>query len=240
MRCRVGTSRVPKKTVLITQSNYIPWKGYFDAINRADEFIIYDEMQYTRRDWRNRNKILTPAGLQWLTIPVSVRGKYHQTINETLVSDPGWRVKHWNAIKANYARAPFFNDYRDDLEACYLGDDEVRLSRINEQFISLINKFLKIDTKITRCEGYGMVEGKTSRLVDLCIKAGATNYLTGPAARDYLDGDLFSEAGISIHWLDYDGYPEYPQLHGGFEHGLTVLDLLFNVGSEATEYMKSF
>jgi len=228
------------KTVLITQSNYIPWKGYFDAINRADEFIMFDEVQYTRRDWRNRNRILTPTGLQWLTIPVSVKGKYFQTINKTTVSDPKWRLKHWNAIRSNYSKAPFFNDYAQIFEDCYIGSKESNLSRINQEFMVTVNKLLGIDTKITRCEDYSLVKGKTERLVDLCQKSGATEYLTGPAAKYYLDESLFSEAGILVHWLDYGGYKKYRQLYPPFEHGVSILDLIFNEGQNAKNYMKSF
>ncbi len=228
------------KTVIITQSNYIPWKGYFDALNYADEFILFDEMQYTRRDWRNRNKIVTEGGVKWISIPVLVKGKYHQSINKTRVSDSRWGIKHWSMIKANYSRAPFFKVYKDVFQELYLNNPEVFLSKINEKFIVAINQILRISTKISRCEDYQLVDGKTERLVDLCLKARATEYLTGPMAKAYLDESLFSKAGISVHWLDYSGYPEYPQVYGEFEHGVTILDLLFNTGPDAREYMKSF
>lgn len=228
------------KTVFITQSNYIPWKGYFDAINSVDEFIIFDEMQFTRRDWRNRNKIVTPVGLQWLTVPVEVKGKYYQTINETRVSDPRWGIKHWNAIRANYARAPHFERLSGLLESLYLESDEVLLSRINQNFIAAINKYLGIDTVISRCEEYGVVEGKNERLIDLCIKAGASEYLTGRAAQHYLDVELFAEAKIKVKWIDYSDYPVYHQLGGNFDHKVSILDLLLNTGAQASFYMKSF
>lgn len=228
------------KAVIVTQSNYIPWKGFFDSLNQAQEYIIFDEIQYTRRDWRNRNRIVTAGGIKWLTVPVSVKGKYHQSINETTVSDPKWGIKHWNMIRANYIKAPFFNVYAPIFEELYLNNNETFLSRINERFIVAINDLLGINTKITRCEDYLVVEGKTERLVDLCKKAEATDYLTGPAAKSYLDLALFAEAGIKVHWLDYDGYPEYPQLYGDFEHRVSVLDLLFNTGADINKFMKSF
>jgi hypothetical protein len=228
------------KTVLISQSNYIPWKGFFDGINRADEFIIYDEMQYTRQDWRNRNRIVTNGGVKWLTIPVTVNGLYSQTINETRIGDPHWGEKHWNVITANYRKAPFFERYRDRFAPLYLDNPETYLSRINQQFIETVNSILGITTAISRSEDYGLRGGKTARLVDLCRKAEATHYLSGPAARDYLDQNLFSEAGIAVLWMNYDGYPEYPQLHDGCEHAVTILDLLFNTGPDAPGYMKSF
>ncbi len=120
----------PKKVAII-QSNYIPWKGYFDIINSVDVFILYDDMQYTRRDWRNRNKIITPKGLQWLTIPVAVKGKYYQKINEVEISDSSWAKKHWGSIVHNYHNAPYFKDYKNLFSSLYLGMDETSLSKVN-------------------------------------------------------------------------------------------------------------
>ena len=100
------------KKLAIVQSNYIPWKGYFDMINMVDEFILYDDCQFTKRDWRNRNKIKTPNGSQWLTIPVDVKGKYQQKIKDTVVSDPEWSKKHWTAITHNYCKASFFDNFK--------------------------------------------------------------------------------------------------------------------------------
>ena len=104
------------KKVAIIQSNYVPWKGYFDIINKVDEFILYDDVQYTRRDWRNRNKIKTPNGLHWLTIPVEVKGKYNQKIKDTIISEFNWTKKHWNAIKFNYANSKYFFEFKDFLK----------------------------------------------------------------------------------------------------------------------------
>src|SRR5437773_2072333 len=107
------------KTVGIVQSCYVPWKGYFDLVNSVDEFILYDDRQFTRRDWRNRNRIKTREGTRWLTIPVQTRGLYEQRIDETLISDPGWAEVHWKTIVHSYAGAPCFSDHRDLLEETY-------------------------------------------------------------------------------------------------------------------------
>lgn len=230
---------MPKKVAII-QSNYIPWKGYFDIINLVDEFILYDDMQYTRRDWRNRNKIKTPQGLQWLTIPVDVKGKYFQKINETRISEAGWGRQHWKSIAMNYARAPFFKTYAPELEAFFNSETPELLSEVNRELISHICRLLGITTNITWSSDYEVIDGKTERLVSLCKQSGATDYYSGPSARDYIVDELFSEAGINLHWMDYSGYPEYPQLHGDFEHGVTILDLLFQAGPESTRYMKTF
>jgi hypothetical protein len=228
------------KRVAIVQSNYIPWKGYFDLLNLADEFILYDDMQYTRRDWRNRNLIKTANGLQWLTIPVQVKGRYFQKIRETEVGDPAWARDHWRSIAHSYSRAAHFKDYKDWAEELYLGAGERLLSRVNYRFLTAICRVLGIRTQISWSMDYRLAEGQTERLVDLCKQAGATEYLSGPAAKDYMDEALFEREGIALRYMDYSGYPEYRQLFPPFEHGVTVLDLIFNEGPEATRYMKSF
>ena len=228
------------KKVAIVQSNYIPWKGYFDLIHSVDEFILFDDVQYTRRDWRNRNLIKTPRGLEWLTIPVAAKGGYHQKICDTMVSNPGWGGKHWASLEHNYANAPHFERYRPVFEPLYR-QGERRLSALNHSFIRAICGILGIATHISWSMDYRpLQEGKTERLVDLCKRAGAAEYLSGPAARDYIDAARFERAGIALRYYDYAGYPEYPQRFGKFEHGVSVLDLLFNTGPEAPRYMKSF
>lgn len=228
------------KKVAILQSNYIPWKGYFDLINMVDEFVIYDEMQYTKNDWRNRNKIKTPQGVSWLTIPVR-QLHLNQRIDETEVFDAQWAVKHWRTISQTYAKAPHFQRYKAELEALYMTDNFVNLSQINIAFIKQICKWLGITTKISSSTDYVLAEGKTERLVQLVKDAGGTEYISGPAARDYLNTQLFEEENLKVTWMDYAGYPEYRQVGAApFEHGVTVLDLLFNVGEKAPDYMKSF
>jgi hypothetical protein len=229
------------KKIAILQSNYIPWKGYFDIINMVDEFILYDDMQYTRRDWRNRNKIVTPNGLLWLTIPIDNKGKYYQKIREAKVWDHTWVDSHWKSIHYNYAKAPYFEKYAGQIQKVYEScRSEDYLSNINYAFITEICKILGINTKITWSSDYQLVEGKTERLVGLVKDAGGQYYLSGPAAKDYIVEDLFYEAGIELAWMDYSGYPKYMQLSDSFEHGVSVLDLIFNEGSNARLYMKSF
>lgn len=228
------------KRIAILQSNYIPWKGYFDLINMVDEFVLFDDMQYTRRDWRNRNKIKTTNGLQWLTIPVDVKGKYLQKINETTVSDLDWHDKHWKAIIHSYAKAPYFRQFREPIEELYSNSHQASLSYINYIFLTGIAKILDIKTLITWSTDYEIIDGKTERLVHICKQAGATEYLSGPAAREYIDRELFSKADIDLQFMDYSAYPEYPQLFPPFEHGVSIIDLIFNVGSNYQYYMKSF
>ena len=228
------------KKVAILQSNYIPWKGYFDIINMVDEFILYDDMQYTRRDWRNRNKIKTPKGLQWLSIPVINSGKFFQKINETEVTDSKWCHDHWRSLTLNYGKAPYFHQYADRIEGLYQAcEKETYLSKINYTFLTAICQMLDIHTQITWSSDYELVDGKTERLVGLVQSAGGSEYLSGPAAKDYIVDECFENANITLKYMDYSGYPEYPQLFGAFEHGVTVLDLIFNEGPNARKYMKS-
>lgn len=226
------------KKVAIVQSNYIPWKGYFDLIDSVDEFILYDDMQYTRRDWRNRNLIKTARGPEWLTIPVEVKGKFFQKIRDTRISDQGWRKKHHAAIVHNYAKSVYFQHYKDFLEQLYLDGSETYLSDINYRFIRAICEQLGIATKISWSSDYHLTEGKTERLLNLCVQSQAGSYLSGPAAKDYIDVALFRQNGIGLEWMDYSGYPEYTQLHPPFIHGVTILDLILNEGPNAMRYMK--
>ncbi len=228
------------KKVAILQSNYIPWKGYFDIIGMVDEFIFYDEMQYTNRDWRNRNKIKTPNGLLWLSIPVYCKGcqQSGQKISETFISDKTWNKKHWETIKNAYRKAPYFNDYKDIFEELYLGKEETRLVDVNYKFIRAICNILEIKTKLSFDTEYGLIEGKTERLVDLVQKVEGTEYVSGPAAKDYIVESFFSEANIKLTWMDYSNYQEYPQLYPPFEHGVSIIDLIFNCGEKAKNYMK--
>ncbi len=226
------------KKIAILQSNYIPWKGYFDMIAAVDEFILFDDMQYTRRDWRNRNQIKTPQGIQWLTVPVSVKGKYHQTIRETKIDGTDWAEAHWRTLQQNYRRAPHFAEIAQWLEPLYLQESYTHLSQLNRSLIEAICRYLSIKTKISNSWDYTFEDGKTERLVDLCVKAGGGEYISGPAARDYIDEGLFSASGVKLSWFDYAGYTEYPQMWGEFAHGVTMLDLLFNCGRDAPRYMR--
>ena len=229
---------MPRKRTAIVQSSYIPWKGYFDLIRSVDAFILLDNVQFTRRDWRSRNRIKTRHGLAWLSIPVHTRGLYTQLIQDTTTSDPDWGRRHWQTIRANYAKAPHFERYADRLAALYERPSP-RLSEINHAFITNICDMLGITTPITWSSEYETRAAPSERLIDLCLAVGAAEYLSGPSASTYLDGAAFEAAGIAVQFADYSGYPEYPQPHGAFEHGVSVLDLLFCTGPRALDFMKT-
>ena len=227
------------KKIAILQSNYIPWKGYFDLINMVDEFIFYDEVQYTKNDWRNRNKIKTPQGIQWLTISVR-QESLDQKIKDTKISDKKWNIKHWRTISQNYSKSKYFKDYKDIFEELYLTCDEEYLSEINYKFITTINEILGIKTKLRWSSEFELVDGQTEKLLGICKDCNADIYLSGPAAKDYFNEDLAKQENIKVEWMDYSGYKEYEQLNPPFEHGVTILDLIFNEGDRAKEFMKSF
>ncbi len=225
----------------IVQSCYIPWKGYFDLMNSVDEFVVYDQVQYTRQDWRNRNRIKTATGTKWLTIPVTVRGLYEQRLDETAIADPSWTRRHWDSIRQAYRRAPHFSTYADRIERAYDScRSEPLLSRVNRVFLDVVCELLEIETTLTRSIDYQSSGTATEKVVDLCRAAGAAAYVSGPRAQTYIDPTLFEQAGIELEYFDYDGYPEYTQLYPPFEHSVTVLDLILHAGPEAPGLMKTF
>jgi WbqC-like protein family len=228
------------KTVAIVQSNYLPWKGYFDLINSVDEFILYDEVQYTRRDWRNRNRIKTPKGLEWITVPVNVKGQYTAPIRNIGIAERDWGRRHWTTIVYNYGRAAHFRTYEKTLEQAFVGAADTHLSALNRRLLELVCGLLGIETPLRWSWEFPSGGDRNRRLIDICKAAGADVYLSGPMARDYLDEALFHEYGLAVRWMDYSGYPEYPQLFGPFEHAVTILDLLLNTGPDAQRFLKSF
>ncbi len=226
------------KRVLITQSNYIPWKGYFDSIQCCDVFVIFDEMQYTKMDWRNRNKIKTKEGLKWLTIPVQTSGKYHQKIRDTKVADKNWNITHWNIIKENYRNANNFKEMVDWIEPLYRNCNYGYLSEINIHFIKEINRFLGIETEIRFSSEFELHEERSQRLVNICKDLEGTDFYAGPAAQFYIDTAKFEREDIKLHWLDYTEYKQYPQLYPPFEHAVSILDLILNMGIDSRRHLK--
>ena len=209
-------------------------------INMVDEFVLFDDIQYTKRDWRNRNKIKTPQGTKWLTIPVNTKGKYTQQICDTTVSDLEWPKRHWDLIRENYAKARYFKKYCEAFELLFLGCEENHLSKINHRFLSTLCGMLGIDTPLSWSMDYEAKDGKNERLISICQQLNATEYVSGAAAQGYIDEGEFARVGISVHWMDYSNYPEYTQAFPPFMHEVSILDLIFNEGPNAAKYMKSF
>ena len=225
-----------KKTAVIVQPNYIPWKGYFRLIAQCDTFIFLDDVQYTHRDWRNRNTIKTKDGIQWLTIQVI--SSFHKKFCDIQVVDSSWRQIHFQRICHAYAKAPFFKEVRDFIESLYLDSHETFLSEINQIFTNAICDFIQLKKPTFLVSSTIHSQGsKTSRLVSLLESVQASDYLSGPSAKGYLDEDLIAQSHINLHYVNYDNFTIYPQLHSKFEHHVSIIDLLFNVGSHALEFI---
>ena len=229
------------KTIAILQSNYIPWKGYFDIIAAVDEFLIFDEVQFTRRDWRNRNKIIIDGSPHWLTIPVASKGRYHASIAEMEVSDAGWAEKHWRSINHAYRKARFFSLYAPILERLYQQAAALSLlTEINELFIRKIAATLELSTEFRRSDQVPRhTESPTGRLVEICTARRAHTYLSGPAARNYIQSAEFDAASVKLHYANYSQYPTYEQASKSFDHGVSIIDTLMRCGPQAREHLKS-
>lgn len=224
------------KRVAVIQSSYIPWKGYFDIINDVDEFIFYDDVQFTRQDWRSRNRIKTAQGAQWLSIPTGTA--LDRRICDVHLDDSRWQSKHWKSIQLAYARAPYFSDYREFFADAYTGRTWTSLSELNQYLIREISlRFLGITTTFSDSRDYDAAGQRQTRLLDLLGKAGAKLYVSGPSARDYIDQVAFVQAGIVLVYKDYAGYPEHAQLYPPFRHDVSIIDLLFNLGRQAPQFI---
>lgn len=224
------------KKVAVIQSNYIPWKGYFDIIHDVDLFIFYDDVQYTKNDWRNRNRIKTVQGANWLTIPVG--SPEQRLIYQVEPANDHWPRKHWATIQQSYSKTPYFKRYRDFFEHVYTQAKWTNLSELNQFLIKTISReYLGIKTEFRDSREFSPTGENAHRLLDLLQKVGATLYVSGPTAKNYLDEQEFVDTGIELVYKDYSGYPEYPQPFPPFEHKVSVVDLLFNCGSEAPFYI---
>ena len=221
--------------VAVIQSNYIPWRGYFDVIHDVDLFVFYDDVQYTINDWRNRNKVKTANGVTWLTIPVGNQNE--RRICDVEIRDRSWARKHWMTIEQSYRKAPGFAAYGAFFQDVYAQPWQ-SLSHLNQTLIGRIaSELLGIRTAFRDSREFDLAGVRGDRLLSLLRQAGATDYVSGPAAKNYLDVPAYADAGIQVHWKDYSSYPEYPQLHGTYAPGLSVVDLLLNCGDRAPDYI---
>jgi len=227
--------------VAVLQSNYIPWKGYFDIINRADIFIFYDDVQFTKKDWRTRNKIKTHGGLKWLSVPCL--GSQHSLICEIKIDQSSnWQRKHWTTIVNSYGKAKYFNKYKHFFEELYLDKKWLWLSEFNQYTIMKISReILGINTEFKDSREFTLSNDKfkEDRWIPLLKQLNTREYILGPAAKNYLDEKTLINEGIKIHWMDYSGYSEYQQLYPPFEHHVSIIDLIFNVGADFLYYISN-
>jgi hypothetical protein len=225
------------KKVAVLQSNYIPWKGYFDIINSVDLFIFYDDVEFKKNDWRNRNKIKTTNGTKWLTIPCGRQN--FKKIYEVEPINLSWQSQHWNLIKLHYSKSPYFNHYKKFFENMYLNQNWKNLSKLNQHLIKTISlEFLNIKTQFDDSRNYDIKGKGMNRLINLLKKVNATKYISGPSAKAYISSNRFLSEGIHLEWMNYNNYPEYSQLYPPFEHAVSIIDLLFNTGPNAENFFK--
>ncbi|HEX9332171.1 MAG TPA: WbqC family protein [Anaerolineales bacterium] len=225
--------------VVILQPSYIPWRGYFDQIRRADLFIFYDDVQYDKHGWRNRNQIKTPQGKQWLTIPVHSKGVTEGIAIKDVRIDwsKPWANNHLKALTFAYNKSPYFKDYLSWLESFYNRRDECLADFTIETTILLSRQLGITSTRFLRSSELAGIDGaKTDRLVQILKYVGAKHYISGPSARNYIEKEKFDEAGITLEYMEFN-YPEYPQLYPPFDPYVTILDLLFMTGKEAPNYL---
>jgi len=226
------------KKVGILQSNYIPWKGYFDLIGMVDEFIFLDTVQYSKGTWRNRNKIKTSNSLSWLTVPVLLKGKNFPLIKEVQIDGDKWIQNHWKTLEFNYKKSKYFREVSQFLEPLYFGKKYLFLSDLNKTFILEILKYLNIKTKISDSTTFNTSSEKSARVIDLVKQVGGQVYYSGPAAKSYINEKHFKANGIEVVWMNYSNYEIYEQLWGTFVHEVSILDMLFNCGKDSINYMK--
>jgi len=224
---------------VILQPSYIPWRGVFDQINRSDVFVFYDDVQYDKRGWRNRNQIKTPRGKQWLTIPVYSRGAQteHIAIDQIrIVWDNPWNEDHWKSLQHAYGKAPHFERYVPLLEKFYTRHDEHLADFTIDFTIALAGELGIRHVRFLRSSELAVEGQKTDRLIAVLAKVGADQYISGPSARDYIEDDKFKASGIGLEYMVYN-YPEYPQLYPPYDAFVSILDLLFMTGPEAPKYI---
>jgi hypothetical protein len=219
----------------IIQSNFLPWRGYFDFIREVDLFILHDDLQYTKGDWRNRNKIKTPRGAQWITVPVHYRHTA-QLIEETSIDNSKpWAQGMLNRIQNSYQKAPYFESCFFELSNLLL-EPAASISDLNLRLIKWVCSYLSIKTPITFSREYHPQGAKTERLIGILKQVEATTYLSGPAAQAYLIPEMFEQAGIRLEYKVYD-YPEYEQLYPPYDPAVSVIDLLFMMGKDSKTYL---
>ncbi len=224
---------------VILQPSYIPWRGYFEQIQRADVFVFYDDVQYDKHGWRNRNRIKNHQGGQWLTIPVHSKGVVVENtpINQVEIAwEQSWAERHLRAIQQSYSKAPYYKLYAPWLEEVYqrrpalLADFTIPLT------IEIAQKLGICSTRFLRSSDLHASGQKTDRLIQILSGLGVTHYISGPSARSYIEDEKFQAAGISLEYMEYN-YPEYPQLYPPYDPYVSILDLLFMVGPEAPQYI---
>jgi hypothetical protein len=222
-----------ERTLAVLQPGYLPWLGFFDQMRRADVFVHYDDVQYDTHGWRNRSRIKSRTGPLWLTVPVHHRGLGKPRILDvTIDSTAPWARKHLGTLLQFYKDAPYWSRYSPEL-AELLHRPWERLVDLNLALTAKMAAWLGVKACAHRASGLGIDGERSERLLKICQRFDATRYLSGNAARSYLDVDLFRRHGIVVEWQEYP-HPTYRQLHGPFVPYLSAIDLILNCGEESS------
>ncbi|CDU11012.1 WbqC family protein [Vibrio coralliirubri] len=224
------------KKIAILQSNYIPWKGVFDMINQVDTFVFFEDVDYTNRDWRTRNKIRTNSGSKWLTVPVKKMPRGTKICDIRIANDGKWQKKHKSTISQSYSKAKYFQEYKWILDDIYDTEWD-SLSDFNIYTTKLICNALDIRCNFVNSKDIESIGVKDDKLISICKSLSADYYLSGPSAKNYIDNDKFEEESIELAYIDYSGYPEYSQVQDDFEHYVSVLDVIFNCGPDSRSHI---
>jgi len=224
---------------VILQPSYIPWRGYFHQIYKADIFVFYDDVQYDHRGWRNRNRIKTAQGTRWLTIPVLQKG--FQTENIPILDirinwDEPWNAKHWKSLQFSYGKCAYFKEYAQLLEPLYHSHPEYLADFTIDTTICIARALNIKHTQFIRSSSLSIQGNKTDRLIGILDHLGADHYISGPSARNYIEEEKFKDHNIKLEYMEYN-YPEYTQPYPPFDPQVTVLDLLFSMGKDSLKYI---
>ena len=226
--------------IAISQSNYLPWKGYFDLIQSVDEFVFFDEVQFTRRDWRNRNVIRNLNKKNWITVPVKNKGNYKEIISNIEVYNNNWKNSHLDLIKQCYSKSEHFEEVYNFFSGCYSNLNTDKLSEINKSIIIKICNFLNFNTPFVDSKNIDKTKNKISaseRLLEICISRKANIYVSGSAAKNYLDEKLFNKSGVEVNWFDYGNSKVYKQPFKDFYENLSIVDCLMNCGKDKDKFL---
>lgn len=222
------------------QPEYLPYLGFFYKMAKADKFVLADHLQFSKKDFLNRNRIRTNSntlGWAWLTVPIITHDKGYQKIDEIEIDNStSWARKHWQLIYFNYKRTPFFDRYKDFFEKLYSKKWQ-KLVDLNEKIIHYIKKELEIETTIIKSSGYDFKEKKTDLIIELCKKFKADTYFSGPGGKNYMDLELLKKNNLKYVFSDFK-HPVYSQRFKPFIENLSAVDLLFNCGPKSLEILK--
>ncbi len=227
--------------IAIAQPTYLPWLGYFDLLDQVDKFVLLDTVQFSKQSWQQRNRIKTPTGLLWLTVPVVFRGRLGQRIVDVEIREADFWRDHLRAVELNYRRAPFFDEYFSALsELLPSASSGLRLAELNIGLLCWLAGSLDIKTPIVRASELAVDGKRTHLLAEICSLLGATTYVSPLGSADYLLAELpiLTGRGVDVVFQHYD-HPSYRQLFPPFQAHASALDLLFNEGGESQPIVRS-